>query len=282
MRVVYHIGAHKTGTSLIQKFMRDNPEPLAANRIHYLPRSEIEQLVGRGERLLTSPEDLAGRIETVAHAGRDRLLVTSHEDPLGRPIAPGGPHLYPSAPRLVDALRTLLAPYDTRVFLSIRPQADFLESYYLQLIHEGNHFSFADWTSTFDVERVSWAPLVEMLRSAFGDTNVEIIDFRLITRGQNDFLREFFRRVDPDIEIDIDYRPRRNPSVSEKGLALALAANPLLRNHRERKAMRTFLQARFSNRAYPRPQLLTEAERERIEAFYEHEYASLTGHAYQP
>ena len=43
--VVFHVGAHKTGTSLLQKFMRDNNTTLRRNRIYYLSRSAFGEKI---------------------------------------------------------------------------------------------------------------------------------------------------------------------------------------------------------------------------------------------
>jgi len=275
--VVFHVGAHKTGTSLLQKYMRDNRRRLQLRGIYYLARSEMNDLVGWGRPLVEHPEALDARISAITGNLLYRTLVTSHENTLGRPIASGGDHMYPKAAPMVDALGRLLAPYRSKVFLYVRPQAEFIESYYLQLIHQGNTFTFAEWIDSLDLDRLSWVPLADMLIEALGGERVEIIDFGEIRLGQNRFIESFFRRIDPSFDFEVDYKPRRNPSVGDKGLRLALAANPHLKTGAEKKAMRVFLQKRFSNVDYPRPTLFTEAQRQALRDRYDDEYKRITG-----
>lgn len=275
--VVYHLGAHKTGSSLLQKFMRDNPEELRRRRIVYLPRGEMNDHVGWGKKLLRHPEQLESRIAEALGGRWYRTLVTSHENTLGPPFKAGAAHLYPRGPEIVAQLARALERWPSRVVLYIRPQDEFVESYYLQRIHQGHCLSFAEWLEELDLDGLSWRPVVDALVASFGADRVEVVDFGLIQRGQNEFIADFFRRVDPDARLEPDYKPVRNASISDKGLRIALAANKHLRSDWERKALRKFLQAHFSNRSYPRPVLFTEEQKREVRAKYAREYEELTG-----
>lgn len=276
-QVVYHVGAHKTASSLLQKFMRDNRDVLRRRRIYYLSRSELNDLVGWGKKLLTRPEALEGRIAEVLANPWYRTVVISHENTLGPPFKEGAGHLYPRGPELAEQLARALQRWPSRAFLYIRPQDEFIESYYLQRIHQGHRQSFAEWLEQIDLEAVSWRPVADALVEHFGAERVQVVDFGLIRQGQNAFIADFLRRVDPANRIEPDYRPVRNASISDKGLKIALAANKHLRNDWERKAMRTFLQKHFSNRRYPRPVLFSEEQKLRVRTTYAREYEELTG-----
>jgi hypothetical protein len=275
--VVYHLGAHKTASSLLQKFMRDNPDVLRRHRLVYLPRGEMNECVGWGKRLLNRPEDLESRIGERLSGPRSRTLVTSHENTLGPPFKTGATHLYPRGPEIAARLATALRHWPSRVVLYIRPQDEFVESYYLQRIHQGHTLSFAEWLEELDLDRLSWRPVVDALVTHFGAERVEVVDFGLIHRGQNEFVADFFRRVDPGIRVEPDYKPVRNASISAKGLRIALTANKRLRSDRERKALRKFLQTHFSNRSYPRPVLFSEDQKRQLREAYAREYEELTG-----
>ena len=237
----------------------------------------MNDLVGWGRPLVEHPEKLEERISEILGHVMYQTLVTSHENTLGRPVATGGSHLYPKAAPMVAALGRVLAPYRAKVFLYVRPQADFVESYYLQLIHQGNTFTFTEWIDSLDLDRMSWAPLTDMLIETFGSEQVEVVDFGEIRLGQNEFVERFFRRIDPSFDFKVDYKPRRNPSVGDRGLRLALAANRHLTTNDEKKAMRVFLQKHFSNVDHPRPALLTDGQRQALGDRYGDEYRLITG-----
>lgn len=280
--VVFHVGAHKTGTSLLQKYMRDNAATLRRHRIYYLSRSSMNDYVGWGDKLLRDPEPLARKIREMLRIPWFRLVIASHENMLGRPLAPGGAHLYPRAPEVIDAIGQVLRPYRAKIFFSIRPQEEFLESYYLQSVHEGRHEPFQEWLDRIDLDAISWVPVVDRLYDTFGEDHVEVIDFRLIQQGQEAYVRDFFTRVDPRYCFRIHYPPMRNPSISDKGLRMALAANPHLRSGKERKSMRRFLQKHFSNVSYPRPVLLSEEQKQWLRDRYGAEYGTLVGERRHP
>jgi len=279
--VVFHVGAHKTGTSLLQKYMRDNAALLRRNRIYYISRGAMNDFVGWGRQLLTDPDPLARKIRTTLLVPWFTTVIASHENTLGRPLRTRGTHLYPRAPEIVDALGDVLAPYDARIVFSIRPQDQFLESYYLQSIHEGRHERFDEWYARIDLDALSWKPVVDKLHEVFGHEHVHVIDFRTITRGQEAYIGDFFTRIDPRYTFDIEYSAMRNPSISDKGLRMALAANPHLKSGDERKLMRKFLQKHFSNQRYTRPALLSDDQKRALYDRYAAEYEELvTG--YEP
>lgn len=273
--VVYHVGAHKTGTSLVQAFLRARRPELSRQGVHYLTRGTMADLFHWGRQFLLDPGPLADRIAEETRDPSCRLVVLSHENTLDRPFLPDVPGLYPRTGEIAPVLARVLADHDHRIVLSVRPQADFVESYYLQTIHEGRHHSFAQWLHRIDLDAISWLPVLAALRETFGKDRVDVVDFRLIKHGQRAFLEHFLRVVDPTLELDTEYDTVANASISEKGLQLALAANPHLRSPQERGLMRTFLRNNFSNQRYPRPQLLTDEQRQALGARYDGEYDEL-------
>ncbi|MGH3098007.1 MAG: hypothetical protein ACRDMV_18655 [Streptosporangiales bacterium] len=273
--VAFHVGAHKTATSLLQKYMRDNRELLRKHGIYYMSRTATNRYIGWGDKLVADPDAVSALVQRPLRVPWFRLLVVSHENTLGRPFTDGGAHLYPRAPKLIDALAGALPRNRAKVVLSIRPQDELLESYYLQSVHEGGHLSFAAWLDRLDLDTLSWTPLVDKLYERFGRDRVEVLDFRLLAGGQDAYIRAFFARIDPRHPFDIEYSPRRNPSISEKGLRMALAANPQLRSSTERRLMRRFLQSHFSNVRYPRPALLTDEQRAWLRERYDGEYEQI-------
>jgi hypothetical protein len=274
-RVAFHVGAHKTGTSLLQKYMRDNRGRLRRNRIYYLSRSETNHYVGWGNALRDQPNQLTERINKALHNPWYRTLVASHENTLGRPLRSKSLHLYPDVPEIAIGLKTALQPFDARILVGIRPQDEFLESYYLQRIHEGRTTRFAEWLDGLDLDALSWRPLIDALVSTFGAGRVEVIDFRTIAHGQNAYIENFLKRVDSRWSARVDYKAVRNPSISAKGLDIALAVNPLLESGEDRKLLRTFLQHHFNNRRSPRPQLLSDDQRAWLRTRYGGEYEEL-------
>ena len=183
--VVLHFGAHKTGTSLLQKFMRDRPNEITRSGIYAISRSETNELLGWGNNFLKNPTNLVNRIDSIYSKGF-KYIVISHENALGRPFVKGGEFLYPLASSLIDNYRHHLSKYDVRFIFYIRDTADFVESYYIQTVQEGSCRSFRKWLASFGgCENLSWSPLVKSIKLA-NFNSLEIINFQMqLNTGKN-------------------------------------------------------------------------------------------------
>lgn len=292
--VVLHLGAHKTGTSLIQKYLRDRPAELARMRLTFLTRSTTNDVLGWGMKPLEAPERLREAVHKAAGSrvilkhrvplpralpliagGPVRTVVVSHENALGRPFLDDTPGLYPRAAQRLGGIVDALSDHRLRLVYYIRSQAQFLESYYLQMIHQGSSATFREWLSGIDLDAVSWSPLVETLAAAVGEDNLVVKDFATVKQGQNSFLDDFLRTCDQRLNPHVDYPAARNRSVSERGLTFALAMNPWLETEAERKAARVWLQTHFNNTTGPRPVLFSDTESAALRERYDAENAEL-------
>lgn len=274
-QVIYHVGAHKTGTSLVQSYLSENRRALRKQDVTYLTRGTLENWVRGIDGASDDPGALDRRLGEAFLRRPDGVVVASYENTLGPPFSSKLPGLYPRAEERAAALRKALAQYSAKVLLSIRPQSAFLESFYIQTVQQGGYQTFAEWFGNLDHEQLSWRPVVDTLVSTFGRDAVEVIDFSTIRDGALAYLRGFLDRIDPDVRLDEAEAPRDNASLSDKGLRIALAANPHLTDKDERATMRKFLQEHFPNTRYPRPVLLSEAERAKLDARYSADYEEL-------
>lgn len=271
-----HLGAHKTGTSLIQKFIRDNEEMLCQLGIAYIGRSESDELIGWGTKIRTDPKPLQQRIHSIAERGY-RYVVISHENSLGKPFGQDSTSLYDKSADQINALTDALADCNLTFIYYIRRQWEFVESYYIQTIHQGSHKSFEEWYASIGrSDNLSWRPLVNNLRGSQSSSTI-IKDFAtLVEKGQEWYLRDFFESfLEPESIPPIEYKSKRNISVGEPGLKMLRAANEFADTAAERKLLRKFFQKNFNNLNYPRPQLLEPEEMERIKEKYGSELVEL-------
>lgn len=275
----FHIGAHKTGTSVLQAYLDTHVAELAAQRLLLLTRDEMGAYIGFGQKLVADPSALIERLTELRASEEYDALFGSYENLMGRVVLPDEPGLYPTARQNMSALVSAVQPCRLKVIISIRPQHELLESAYLQTVHQGGSESFRDWLGHVDLDAISWVPLIDLLHETVGADNVTVIDFRTIAEGQSAYIRQFLRAVGPEFDHPVDSAIVKNRSISDKGLTLALAANGLLMTDWQRRGMRKFLQRHFSNVDYPRPQLLSTDERDRLIDRYGDEYERLTGGA---
>jgi hypothetical protein len=278
--LVLHFGAHKTGTSLIQKYLRDKEALCTKAGIVAMPRGDGDKFIrwGNAKDLETGAQELRDSIAK-ADAGGAKYYVISHENTLGRPFRSNALHIYPHVARNIADLKNVIGDRPIRVIYYIRKQAAFLESYFLQTVHEGAWHDFDGYMKDLGTQGFSWAPLYDAFCRVFGSENVVLRSFdQDIAEGQAVFLQRFmesFTSADLSAFKGFEYGPVRNPSVGDRGLELASGINPLLQNANERKLFRKFLQEHFSNRDFPRPTLLSPERREELRLRYDAENASL-------
>lgn len=285
-----HVGAHKTGTSVVQAYLREHEAALGAQGVYHFEREETNPYFNWGREVITNPAMLEGKLRSTFAHRRYSMMIASNENILGRPFVSKvrgrrtrqGRPIYPDAEPIIEALGKIMNSYDGRLIFSVRPQAAFVESYYLQTVHQGATTSFDEWLATLDLDGLSWNPIISMMCEAVGRERVIVLDFELIKKGQDRFLAEFFARIDPGLDIDPDFREARNRSVSEKGLKMALSVNQVVHDVEDRRGIRRFLQDHFSNVDYPRPTLLSAADRAAIDQRYAEEYRQLVSDFARP
>ncbi len=273
-KIVAHLGAHKTATSLVQKYFKDKQKYYKRKGVHFITRRDISPYISWGQVVVRDPSSLASGIAEQTKRSNAGVILFSNENALGQPLQKR-PGLYPSAKEIIPAIAKSLQNYDVRIAYTIRPQWEFLESYYLQRVHQGYFLSFNQFLEGVDLESLYWEPLIESLRAEFGQENVNVQDFGLIRQGQSAYLSEFIQRnISPEIVPDLDYDTVHNASLSDRGLQIALRINPLLKDG-ETSVVRKFLQKHFSNLTEPRPKLMAEAMKETLKERYKSDYESL-------
>jgi hypothetical protein len=273
--VAVHVGAHKTGTTVVQQYLRSHVRHLARQRVRYVGRTQLTPCVGWGERLVEHPDAVAALLAGFARNPWYRTLIASHENIVGHPFVPGRPGLYPAAGPMLESLHGVLGGYRHKIVISVRPQHELIESYYLQSVKLGRTTPFRRWLTGIDLDALSWRPLVARLDATFGAEAVEIIDFRLIRQGGQQYVRHFLGRIDPRIRVDPLWERSANPSLSAQGLQIALAANRQAATLQDRAALRKHVQRHYSNRTQPRPVLLGESLTRELEQRYADDYAGL-------
>lgn len=188
-RVVLHVGTHKTGSTSLQQFLRDQDDGLLATvGASYPPglvlpasHSELPLLAIRAERTwparLRLPETqrpvwlamAEAHVRSLVSASDREVVVLSHED-----------LSYVRHDDELERLRDLLGAPSVRVVVFLRAKGAFLRSYRSQL--EATGFALSDDPASFAyVEADSWlvdhAALVGGYQRWFGDGNVEVIDY---------------------------------------------------------------------------------------------------------
>jgi hypothetical protein len=235
-RIVLHAGTHKTGTTSIQTFLRDEDDGLLADvGCHYPPgfllpgvHTELPLLVMRADRTwparIRFPETQRDSWQRAAWAHvREQVTRTEHE-------ALVYVHEDLSYVRHEDELARLAELLDGRavtVVLVLREPAAFLSSYGSQLAGTGFERS-DDPTSFAYVEADSWLvdheALVNGYRRTFGAEHVVTIDYGEAMRADGTIIPSFTDLLG----VDRALLPPLDPyQLNQSGSHIRLSADQL-------------------------------------------------------
>lgn len=220
MRVLAHIGYHKTASSWLQHFVFENPASGYASVGHESKRHPLRRIVAEhpfrydAERARVDLEALVGEIEA-----RGLVPVVSLERLSGHPYS-GGHDSRQIADRLQDALP------DTGVLIVIRKQPDIIVAVYKQYVKAGGTASIEQFlrptrdratrATLFDLAFYEYEHLIRYYRLLFGD--VLVLPYEQFARDGRAFLEAvgaFTGRPFPrDFLASLPYTSRDNRSIS--------------------------------------------------------------------
>ena len=224
VKVVFHIGYHKTGTTWLQRYYFP-----AHPYIHPICKSQQPWNDPLLQALIATPDgkfdpDYCSQLidEKIRLAGADRdnhLVVVSAERLSGHPYSGG----YDSF-RIAERIRACWK--DAWIFYAIRRQSDVIWSFYKQMVREGLPCSFArlftvrHWdTPGFDLSFYEYDVLLRKYQGMFGQERVCVLPYELMCIDIQKFLHllcAFFGI--PDIPVPVTEKANRG--LANRGLAL--------------------------------------------------------------
>jgi hypothetical protein len=171
--IAFHIGAHKTATSHLQRSLLLATDDLAAQGVRYygpdhfrLPGRTISALFGLRERRAKRPpqDQLA-----LMRKGADRIVFSEENfiGTLAHTISRDIEFGYPNANiKIAQLARALDKPID--LFLCVRNPTAMINSVYSQLLRGNKIMPFDDFKAMVPMARGDWADLVTRLRETPG------------------------------------------------------------------------------------------------------------------
>jgi hypothetical protein len=199
-----HIGTHKTGTTSIEAFLKTNRKALADQGIGLLtfPRDARRALREHAEGHEAAATNLANTLEHLitkqsrACANQPNTYILSWEGFCGN--ASKG---YSDAHLMANALNVAskysnLNPY---IILYIRPQEEFISSYYSQTVKDGKTKSIQEFLHDLPSASFNWLRLTETFERQFGADQVVVERYcRELFPGKNEILKDFCAHLSID------------------------------------------------------------------------------------
>jgi hypothetical protein len=259
-----HIGAHKTGTSAIQSTLRAEARRLRWHGIFY-DRAfyRLGKLLGARSPLPDGERAALRRnVDERLRARPERIVIGSSEGLFGD-VFRG----YANIRAVAEDLRAILAGYDVRIIACVRRQDDFVQSVYHQYVKRGGTLRFAEFLQAHDVHGYRWDERLGEYAAVFGRSAISVSCYEDLFRPPAAPLERLFRALPASTFRGRELTGVRNPSLSPKGIEIAIRCNDLL-DDEEQWVFRRFLQSRFNQRPGDRHTLFTDEQREALLAFY--------------
>jgi len=226
--VVWHIGAHKTGTTFSQAIFEANKEVLGQAGVVAPARLiEADGLVEFSRVFRKGPRgyvNAAGRRLFKRWKGSPHLIL-SDENFMGDPIEVRSRKMYWKFPFMAQRIESLASKRNTQtIILSIRQYDDFFRSAYSEAVKFTEFFEFEEVRSGGAMESFSWVDLVDELLKVNVSAQLEIVEFDWFRKNLTTYLGLFL--PEPSLAEKLDVNVTRYPGYSEDGLAF-LRENPV-------------------------------------------------------
>jgi hypothetical protein len=283
-RLILHVGVPKTGTSLIQRTMRQLRPELRRSGVVYIDRKAMHRLPDRPSWSAygTGPEENRPRFladlrevvkrERLQTAPRARTVVMSNESMIGRVAPEYGDPFWPRATDALTDVVSALEPKSTRVIMYIRRQDRLLESLFMQRIHLGATMA---WNRFHEAacrdDRIRYQDLIQAIETVPTVEEISVAPFELIGAGGVPFVTHFLRSLNLGLErlvADREDEKPSNPSYTQPAYELALKINKHLETPAQRELTRKYLRQLFPADEYPKAQLLTDDQRNELIEVY--------------
>jgi hypothetical protein len=228
MKVLVHLGVHKTATTFIQSQLANNRQALATKGFGvagiWAVRKRFTNLFDRlswldpVSRFLTRPILRRKLDRLMAESdGLDTFLLS--DENLTGTIAANYllGRLYPWARPRAKLLASLLAGHDVHYFVCIRRYPDYLASSWLQLASKGKPPAFEKYVEKFAPHRRGWAELVADLAAAVGPDRLTVWTYDWFSQDP----RRVFALLAPGTDFVLAEEELKReilPSLTIKGL----------------------------------------------------------------
>ncbi len=259
--VFLHIGLHKTGSTALQKFLRDNAELLRAKGCLYPlsgrpPRDSfmfghhlLPWSLSRDKNLLPVWDKLAAELDT---STATRVIISSEEFEFVRRR---------------DAIQSVLKRLPdctVRLVCYLRRQDRLIESEYNQFVKDGGGFASIEEFAKRMQGRLNYLELLERWESVFGLSNIIV---RVYEQEQlrGDLYADFLSAVGQrwEGEFTVPKRPI-NPSLDGRGLAMMLIFNRVIRDQRLLSELRQAVARHCQHPPFHETNMLSPDDREDI------------------
>ncbi len=206
-KVFIHCGAHKTGSSLLQRGLERHRDDLLERGVVYVKRADASHLalllndpkVSRRDKLSTVSSVVGG----VRASYPEKSVLISHETIFSSAFCMNRPlekRFYADFEKNLEIVLDAVGSSEAHLLMCIRRQDTFLESSYLEGFQVGYYrCSFSEFLERIGLSSVSWWHLAETMTRHLPRDRISVMPFEIIRNGSREYLRSFLTWVcDPE------------------------------------------------------------------------------------
>ncbi|SDK79662.1 hypothetical protein SAMN05661010_00117 [Modicisalibacter muralis] len=232
--LIIHVGAHKTGTTTIQNFLKKEPVILKNSSINYI---DIYKDVGAGLVSKLQPEDDLYLKMRVLYSVRDKIDRNYEDDKVNiissESFFGDFYQAYKNQKYIYSILSEVFSGYSLRVAYLERDISDFFTSLYIQSVQQGRCWSEKKYFELTGINNFSWDEAYTNAISCFGEDRVIRIKMEDASRHEYGLIGGFFKEIGCElnssmIESNEELKKyNKNISYGRKEVMLARVFNKL-------------------------------------------------------
>jgi len=280
-RCVWHVGAHKTGTTWVQNVLNDHLSLLQKNGIGMPSLGELRE-VGGLTKSVKGGHKRATRTQFKLLQDGYKQVILSEENLLG---VTGRSLFDVSSAHLKFALQaTLNLAKEHTVIYTLRDYASYITSFYLESLKHHPFFKFDTIRQRGEHVTFSWKPFVDTLCNLPGNPNVHIITFDWFKKHQGDIFKLFIE--DPEIlaQLDSSATSKKRASYSAEGVEFLKQSAHTIQERDDLTKLRKILDEKYTDiQGQTKFNPFTPEENASLAQRYEHELKEIINeHATSP
>ncbi|WP_270936905.1 hypothetical protein [Falsiroseomonas oryzae] len=237
-RAIVHLGAHKTGSSLLQALFAAEAGRLAEAGIAWLPHQPFRASFSRRtadwrqDPAAAKPAMRAALAALLPPGRPSHAWLASDESLLGHlrtDLGNAPDRLYQHCGEVAAMLRCAAGPGGLTILLFIRRLDEFLCSAYLQRVRLGEPGDFGRYLAGLDPDRLSWVPTIRELAAPLtGEADRLVVhDHASLATAPGWVLQDLFGRLGAPAPPAAVLVRRVNPSLSDGQYRAMLRLNRL-------------------------------------------------------
>jgi len=253
MKTIYLFpGAHKTGTSYLQKALETCRDQIEARGFGLARRGKYYSELH--EPLRIKIDEFEPHLEEVREKAKlvfgvddlNRNLILSIENLFGE----FSQSPYRGARKVLTNLKAIFPDHRVKCVFYIRRQDTFLESNYVQSIHKGRDWDWDEFWEEYKDTDLSWFEIIRPMKRNVENGDFVLRTFETLRRSEKLFLQEFFEQidglpVDEFVQTCAGNLEETNISLSKKGLDVARTGFQKIESRSEREKYARHLQQIF-------------------------------------